>query len=34
MRGYGVRIHRIEAYSAEKVSDMQFELEPSGLMEA
>ena len=34
LRGYGVRIQRIEAYSAGKASDMQFGLEPSGLMEA
>ena len=35
LRGYGVRIQRIEAYfSWEKASDMQFGLEPSGLMEA
>ena len=34
MRGYGVRIQRIEAYSAGKASDMQFGLEPSGLMGA
>ena len=34
MRGYDVRIQRIEAYSAGKASDMHFRLEPSGLMEA
>ena len=36
LRGYGVRIQRIKAYSEgwEKASDMQFRLEPSGLMEA
>ena len=34
LRGCDVRIQRIKAYSAEKASDMQFGLEPSGLMEA
>ena len=34
LRGYGVRIQGIEAYSVGKASDMQFGLEPSGLMEA
>ena len=34
LRGYGVSRQRVEAYSAGKASDMQFGLEPSGLMEA